>query len=508
MVVNSGRSSLPASHRSPSSPGRQPSTVASTVKLAVPAVSVIATFLVDGDGRLLLAPILAIVSICTFFITTIWQRDGTLPLFELGPICVLATAVYSTIPFVGFYLAGSQWPPGVDARLLRYEFDALQIGFFAWRHAAYIAAFVVAYLALRASLATVSVQPIVIPRMMGPALLILLAILYSFKWSMYLVYGLDTGYSYADLEAQVMVMANIPYFLQQFSAAGLASLMVAKLGLLIVVINYFKRSGSMQSLGILVIWLVVEVAAVTIRLGQRTSAVLLVLSAAAVYHHLVKPLRLTVVLAGGSLFLIGFLLLGFVRGDNQAEADLNIVGILTSRNEFQAIFATAYDLFERKQNGLLGDVPWQINFVDLYLEIPSQLLPFEKIDPAAWYIDLIGERGSGVGYMFGVMSQATLGFDWLELIARGAVLGSLFALLHRWYTRGASRFWVTLLYMCVTVWSYYTFRATTFWIVHFVVYQFIPVLVLCKLIQAMLSVGSSVPNPVSRGAVLRRNLMH
>jgi len=509
MIVSSLRSVLPASPIRRSSPPRKVSQLPVALKFGVPAASVIATLLVDGEGRLLLAPILAMVSICIFFITTLWERDRRLPFFELGSVCILATAVYSTVPFVGFYLAGSQWPQGVDARLLRYDFDPLQIAMFAWRHAAYMGTFAVAYLTLRGSCAAVTNQPIVIPRHLGHSLLVLVTILYAFKWSMYLAYGLDTGFSYADLETQVTVMANIPYLLQQLTAAGLASLTVVKLGLLIVLFNHIKRSASMKPLAVVIIWLILEATAVTVRLGQRGSAVMLMLSAAAVYHRLVKPLRPTVVLAGGSLFLFGFLLLGFIRGDNQLEADLNVVGLLTSRNEFQSIFATAYDLFERQQNGLLGNVPWQITFVDFYLEIPSQLLPFEKIAPATWYLDVLGERDSGVGYSFGVISQAALGFDWLELIARGAILGSLLAVFHRWYTREASRFWVTLLYMCVTVWSYYTFRATTFWMVHFVVYQFIPVFVTCRLIQAMLSVGSSpVPNAVSRAVVLRRNVMH
>jgi hypothetical protein len=494
-------------HPAGTSPHPRASRLPATFQFAVPATCVIATWLVDGDDRLLLAPILAMVSICAFFIATLWQRDGRLPFFELGPICMLATAVYSTMPFVGFYLAGSQWPQGVDARLLRYDFDTSEIAMFAWRHAAYMAVFGLAYLTLRGSRAAVTSQPIVIARHLGPALLVLAAILYSFKWSMYLVYGLDTGFSYSDLEAQVMVMANIPYFLQQISAAGLASLLVVKLGLLIVLISHVRRSASMKPMGVLIFWLIIEAATVTVRLGQRASAVLIILSAAAIYHRLVKPLRPAIVLGGGSLFLLGFLLLGFIRGDNQLEADLNIVGLLTSRNEFQSIFATAYDLFQRNQNGLLGDVPWQIAFVDFYLEIPSQFLPFEKIDPSAWYVDLIGARDTGVGYMFGVMSQASLGFDWLELVARGAVLGSLFGVFHRWYTREASRFWIALLYVCVTVWSYYTFRATTFWIVHFVVYQFVPVFLICKLIQAMLSVGRSMENTAARTVILRRNLV-
>ena len=44
------------------------------------------------------------------------------------------------------------------------------------------------------------------------------------------------------------------------------------------------------------------------------------------------------------------------------------------------------------------------------------------------------------------------------------------------------RFWPTLLYLFVGIWSYYTFRATSFYLLHFVVYQFVPVMVVATLL--------------------------
>ena len=124
---------------------------------------------------------------------------------------------------------------------------------------------------------------------------------------------------------------------------------------------------------------------------------------------------------------------------------------------------------------------------DAYFIIPKQFLPFEKWNPAEWYLEVIGARGSGVGYMFGVMAQAVLGLDWLELVLRGGVLALLFAFLHRWYVRNALGFWPTLFYLFVSIWSYYTFRGTTFWFVHFLIYQFLPVLIVAKLIEVILT---------------------
>jgi hypothetical protein len=225
----------------------------------------------------------------------------------------------------------------------------------------------------------------------------------------------------------------------------------------------------------------------------------LLLGAAMLYHRFVKPLRAAAIALGGVGVLAGFLLVGIAREAVTNESSITLseirpLDLLMSQNEFQSLFATSYDISQRKQAGALGDVPLQLHFVDLYLEIPSQMLPFEKIDPAQWYLDLIGLRNSGVGFMFGVMSQAAVGLGWIELVFRGALLGVLFAGFHRRYVRDASRFWVTLLYLFVAIWSYYTFRATSLWFVHSIVYQFIPVMLAAKLLEAM-AVGAAPPVP-------------
>src|SRR5262249_48808810 len=124
---------------------------------------------------------------------------------------------------------------------------------------------------------------------------------------------------------------------------------------------------------------------------------------------------------------------------------------------------------------------------DFYLPIPSQLLPFEKIDPSSWYIDLIQDNGSGVGYMFGVMSQAALGFDWIELVVRAALLALMLALLQSWYVRHPTSFGRTLFCLFASIWTYYSVRASTFYFLYFLIYHFVPVLLATKALERMLS---------------------
>src|SRR5437588_11332669 len=97
--------------------------------------------------------------------------------------------------------------------------------------------------------------------------------------------------------------------------------------------------------------------------------------------------------------------------------------------------------------------------------------------------------------MFGVMAQAVVGLGWIEVVLRAALLGVLAAAFHRWFTRNAHRFWVTLLYLYVTIWIYYTFRATSFWLFHSVVYEFLPVMLVVSLLAVILQRVSSRKAP-------------
>jgi hypothetical protein len=88
--------------------------------------------------------------------------------------------------------------------------------------------------------------------------------------------------------------------------------------------------------------------------------------------------------------------------------------------------------------------------------------------------------------MFGVVPQAMIGWDWPELVLRGGVLGLAFAGVHRWYARRSASLWATTFYVFLCLWSYFTVRSTTFHILLYVVYGFLPALVLLVAARAAL----------------------
>jgi len=290
----------------------------------------------------------------------------------------------------------------------------------------------------------------------------------------------------------------MPYFLVQITHNLIGIALILKQGLLLLLL---LRWQSKRWRSLLVIWLSIEVLLALLMLGARTEVVLLLLSAALLYHRLVRPLPLWRTMVGGGICLGGFLLFGIARDidmDLQSQVmsfTSEPLSFLTMPNEFQSLFGTAYDLYLRKSDGSLGQVPWQIYFSDLYMIIPSQLLPFYKWDPSQWYLDLIGYRDTGVGFMFGVVSQAVIGLDWVELALRGTLLGWLFARIHRWYMRHNSGFWPTLFYLFLCVWSYYTFRSTTFHFISFIVHRFAPTVFLVCFCSTLLR-GPNHSTPV------------
>jgi hypothetical protein len=237
---------------------------------------------------------------------------------------------------------------------------------------------------------------------------------------------------------------------------------------------------------VLFLWLSVEVSLAVSTLGSRTEAALLLMTCVFLYHRLLKPLSVLRAALIGLVLVAGLLAFGFARDFGLKNIDRG--NVLATASEFQVLFANAYDLEMRQRAGSL-EVPWQIRVNELYMPIPSQFLPFPKIDPADWYLEVVGLAGTGQGLMFGVIAQAIVGFDWIELVARGVLLAVVYGLIHRWYARRAQGYWPTLLYLFLCTWVYYTFRMTTFFMIYQVIYYFLPVVVGAKLVGVALSRG-------------------
>jgi hypothetical protein len=206
------------------------------------------------------------------------------------------------------------------------------------------------------------------------------------------------------------------------------------------------------------------------------------------YHRFVRPLGVgRVVTAGGAIFAC-FFIFGVMRGQMSVVANIENLQtmayyskiIFSLANEFQTLFAGAYDLYWMKEHGIIENVPLQFFFYDVVMLIPQQLLPFVKIDIQNWYRELSINPSY---FMYNPVAQSVLGFGWVDLIVRGALLGLTFAWLRRWYLRNGDNFWKTLLYCFLIIESYYTIRSTPFYnVAHLVIYVFVPLYLLVRLL--------------------------
>lgn len=440
------------------------------------------------DVRAVLAPAIVIVAGAFLYLTVQIRREGHMPIFEAATFFMLATAVYSTVPLLQFLLGGMKFGPWSDNRLWVWDPSPQEFGSFAWRHAVLMSAFVLAYLPLRGKKLWPLQMPVCPTRTMTAVIVLLLVALTGWFYALELYLG-QGGNVYQG--ATVVVAESQPRVVQQLSNIFGVVRVTLKQCLIVILLMNWQRSRQRY---LLLGWLAVECGMTIITLEGRTGLVLLLLTFAVSFHLLVRPLKPAFAVFAGCALLVAVLVYGFVRDIHFTSVKDERSTVLNSATEFQVLYGTAYDLYRRKMEGSLGPVPSQIYFVDFYRVIPSQLLPFYKWEAADWYMEVMGLRGQGVGFMFGIVAQSVVGFGFLELAVRGVLLAAFYAFAHRFYRRHSRSFWATISYLFILTWAYYAFRSTSFEILYRLAYYLVPTWLLVRLLTAAVTeVRKSVP---------------
>lgn len=440
--------------------------------------------LILSEAKLLFA-LLSLLGICSVSLWVLKRRDGRLPLFDVGAVCAVVTALYFTVPILNFMAGGMAFTILSDNRLYVHGPSPDDLATLTWMAVGYLGGFCLVYVLARgrgyANSVTVR-RPRRPKAMLIGVMCVGLAVALG---AVEMVYSVSFTPSYLTLRAGIGSLTQLPYLLQQIMHNVRGIYLIAKLGLLLIVLLHWSKLG-VRIAGLA--WLCGEVVWAIVNQGARTDAVLLVLAAGLLYHRVVRPLTFIQVCAGGTVLFLAIVVFGAVRDTGVAITGLltTDLPLLSMGNEFQSVFATGYDLSVKSEQGLLGEVPWTLYASELLMLIPSQLLPFRKLDPATWYLELLHLKDSYVGFVFGVLSQSVIGWGAIEIIGRGMVLATIFAIAHRWYVRRAAGFDATLVYLFLCVWSYYTVRATTLYILYFVVYRMIPFLLVVAVGEGLL----------------------
>ncbi|MGO9566183.1 MAG: hypothetical protein ACLP5H_01450 [Desulfomonilaceae bacterium] len=421
----------------------------------------------------------------------LWKKDGGIPIFDIGFICAFATFVYSVVPLMVFWANDFRFDPLVNGRLSVYDLTPEEMGSFHFRHVLYLATLATSYVMFRRNcrIPTGGAEHLLASQrnsIIGLFFLIQLFVLvlqsatgFTFKFS----YGSDTYFE------NYLALSSLPLVVRQIIGKLFEFLLLTKLALLYILIQkcHLKLQRSL-----LVLWIIFEVVNCFLTKGSRNELVCFLMGAALMYHRLVRPMTLRFVLSAGLLLFLFFTFMGVYRTHGGFEETNLLIsqsqgGILGTGGEFDGLFGTTYDVYQRVV--LTGRaVPTSIYFNDFINMLPpQQILPFEKLAATTWYLQLIGAADSGVGFMWGVVTQSIVGLDWAELVLRGFVLGFVLTKMHEWYSRRKEHFLANIVYVYLCVRVYYTFRDTTGAILTFIVQHVLPFCVLVWVLNALLS---------------------
>ena len=447
-------------------------------------------------------PFLTLIYIILKFWFVLWNRDKMVPLFEIGVVCMAAMAAYTLIPILSFLYTGGVYNPLSSLQLQALSPTFKEFGSFVWYYVVYVASFAVVYLPVRGHVSirepkAFKIDPLTIKILIG--IFIFMSIFFKF---LQIYYGVNFYRSYdpTALYSGLNAYLALPHFYKQIVHNLFNIQLVTKMGLLAALMAYWRKR---KFRALLALWLLAELVSYLFNMGARTYIILMFMSSILLYHRLVNPFRTKVLIPVLVILLTAFFLFGLLRGGPLSlQKRINEIAStedfsFTTSNEFEALLGGAYDLYYLKQNDLIQNVPWQIRIFEFLLLIPQQLLPFEKVNPQQWYLDLTAYPSY---FMFNPVAQSIVGLGWIEIVMRGVFLGWLFARIHRWYVHKATSFWRTLFYLFLTVWSYYTIRSSTFMFVYFVFYHFVPLMIVTVFVRELLNIkpqGTTLQKPAS-----------
>jgi len=395
--------------------------------------------------------------------------ENRLPIFDAGFFMIGITFIYIFYPYFSFMLSGFDWSITSDNRLKSYGTTAKDLGSFAWYHVSYLLALTSGYIFFRpkSSIKDSTKDLVVSQSETKIALIVLFGII---------IYENLVGIVFGD---------NPPYFILQLNNM-LASV---KFVFTIFFIAFCLSHWETKILRLILFsYLGYEIFMILIGEAGRTWVFLHLCAFAVLYDRLVSPMTIKQIIIIGFIAVFVFLALGFFRHGMYTSLASGFL-FISGSNEFTSLLGTSYDLYMRKEVlGTLTEIPWQVYFDDIIYLIPSQLLPFEKLDLSSWYLKIIDQYGKGVGFMYGVTSQGVIGGGITELLIRGSITGAVFAWLHKIYLRNSDSFWMLVFYVFIAIKSYYIFRASTAYLPYFIIYNFIPAFLAVKfLTQATLN---------------------
>ena len=415
-----------------------------------------------------------------------WRRSDA-PFFEVGGVYVAVVTLYAVYPLVGFLVLGLGYSSSNDDRLAVGRPGPEEVGLIGWYYVLHLVVFGGAYLLARGRGAGPG-RPRSVEAPTLTAALALYAALTAYFGFLALFYDLSAR-TYAE---SYLVSSRLPLPLAQLTNHLGGARFVVELVILAALFTNYRRWR-----WLIAAWLAVVTVVAFARLGSRAEMVLLWLAAAVMYDLMVRRLRVRRVAIPAAAGLLVFLGIGLAR-DGWFSAPGQRQVLFAYATEFETIFANALHLNRLVASGEVPALPAGAIWSDLLALIPQQLSPIPKLNPADWYVQTYfpGYAASGGGLAFGTIAESLVGEGATGVVWRSALLGAVLGCFHAWVSSVPGRLWPMLLYVWVTVSLYQSFRSTTFVLLGFVFYRFLPVALAVGLLSHVLKgIAPRVPSP-------------
>jgi hypothetical protein len=424
-----------------------------------------------------------------FYLALRHGRRSPSPFFEVGGVYVTVVSLYTLYPLVGFLVLGLDYSTINDERLSLGRPRPDEVALIGWYCVLHLVVFGGAYLLARGRGAgPVRLRSVETPTLI--AAVVAYAALIAYFGFLALFYDLSAR-TYAE---SYLVLSRLPLALAQVTNHLGGIRFIVELVILAALFSNYRRWR-----WVIAAWLAVVTVVALARLGSRAEMVLLWLAAAVMYDLMVRRLgvrRLVLPAAAGLLVFLG---IGLVR-DGWLSAPGRRHLLFGYATEFDTIFGTALHLNRLVAAAALPVLPDGAIWADLLALVPQQVSPIPKLNPADWYVQTYfpAYAASGGGLAFGTIAESVVGGGATSVVWRSALLGVVLGRLHAWVSSMPGRLWPTLLYVWVAVSLYQSFRSTTFVLLGFLFYRFLPVVLAVGLLSHVLKgIAARAPRPRS-----------
>jgi hypothetical protein len=433
-----------------------------------------------------IAPLIVLGVVALAFVLYLRSIEKSLPYFEIGAFYVAIAFLYFTYPFLKYVLQGYRYDTG-DFRIVAVEHRPEALVTMEWWYVLYLISFCVSYALVRGRRPVQGRFSVPAPDWSTIASILLLL---TGARLFFVVLGIFFDMHVASYLDSYLVIQRLPHVVRQIAA----QVQGIDLTLQIMLVIALTCARGKPFRIVLISFLVITTVSHLLAPGGRISLVAVILAAAAAHHLTIRPLRFRWLVVTA---IVGFVaLLGMAALRTNQDFDLDrLRERMSDHNEFEVIFGNALDLmYLQDASGIFLDKP-NLYWSGLFAIIPQQFLPIAKDAPATWYARTYYTQyyESGGGLAFGVLSEAVAGYGWPEMLWRGALVGLVFALLHRRLGRPHVSIYFFMFYLWLTVWSYMTLRSDTFALLMLFTHRFLPpvagVILLSVLLPRSQSIG-------------------